>query len=369
MEKQFKGFGLKPLSTNRGAILPGTKEGRFGLIDWISGTYSSQKRERFQILAERFFKGPFIQRSFGASWYRESWANDAGVILAFDHMGGSSHRSYFEMKGAVCAQYPDKLIIRFLRRVHKECAFRASRVDLAIDDYNHSFHPERMDEAWKARNVFGIRSFFDYHSSSDRPGKDGLATATIGKRGDNNRQLCCYQKRDKNGYRLRVELRQWGELAAKCVAEICCMQLHDMGLFGSFILSCIAGAVDFRDSEGGRVRRSRARRLDWWAAFVDDSSPIKFVRRFVESTFERSKQFLERLAPTIYMVFQLLSERGDDYWDFLGHLLESGLDRQSARHVKIFREERFNIARNARLLEIPGELLKEPIQKTLGFVS
>ena len=141
---------------------------------------------------------------------------------------------------------------------------RATRIDLACDDFDRLTNFDDLAAAQRNRNYVGVRR----HRVTRSGGlsEDDGETYYFGAK-SSDVQLRAYDKFIESGGRINcirweLQLRrakaaeaclQWTNLAGGCAQSV-----------AGFISGCVAGAVDFIDRSAGHKDLSRCERLPWW---------------------------------------------------------------------------------------------------------
>lgn len=141
---------------------------------------------------------------------------------------------------------------------------KASRIDLACDDFDRLTNMERIREAQGNRDYVGVRT----HSFAGGGGLSELDATTYyfgSKKSDT--LLRIYDKFIESRGRvncIRWELQLRREKAAEACRQWLSIQSGAFEDMGRFISGCVSGAVDFIDRSRGHKDLSRCERLYWW---------------------------------------------------------------------------------------------------------
>ena len=141
---------------------------------------------------------------------------------------------------------------------------RATRIDLACDDFDRLTNFDDLADAQRNRNYVGVRSH-RVTRSGGLSEEDGVTYYFGAKSSDT--QLRVYDKWIESRHKInciRWELQLRRAKAAEACAQWVVLSSGAAEHVAGFISGCIAGAVDFIDRSAGHKDLSRCERLPWW---------------------------------------------------------------------------------------------------------
>jgi DNA relaxase NicK len=212
-------------------------------------------------------------------------------------------------------------------RILKVQGGRASRLDIAIDDYSKSITGELFGEALREGNF----KYYDVSSYTAYQNGNGGWTYTMGSR-QSDRYVRYYNKGVESegridSYRLEVELK--GGQALGVFDELCeCVGADDMLVKAAGY--CI-GAIELVD-RGADVNISRCPRLSWWDEFCCRvGTAIRYKVESLPSTIFRSMEWISRsVTTTIATIFEAMGADLGRMW--LDREISKGATRLDSRH-------------------------------------
>jgi hypothetical protein len=298
------------------------------LIDWLQGTIPAKNRTRLMgLVRSAFGAGDFVDCGHGLRFYQKAFAHPSGATIGVDQRKGKAQakeeRDYFEMSGRVLGLLSIHRL-RWLMRGLQVLEFRATRIDLVLDDFGWSYTPHDPHESYEAGNITGFRDTGRFISKGRSSGR-GL-TFSLGNRGraGSGKHITFYDKNlESKGERncVRLECSFYGDYGNKCFLDLCKLTLEHWPLL---IRSYLLVAVDFLDrSESLRV--DRCPRLQWWSDLIEDTIPLAFDPREKDpDTLARIKRWIKKqVAPSFSALFEILHHEGGDnlwaefYWEML----------------------------------------------------
>lgn len=306
------------------------------LIDWLQGTFPAKNRQRLiGLIRSCFAGGEFSDTGHGLRFYQTVFIHPSGCILAVGQRKGKSEvkeeKDYFEMSGRVVGLLtPHRL--RWLLKGLLVLGFRASRVDLVLDDFTWSYSPRDPHEAYEAGNVAGFRDTGRLISKGRQSGR-GLSFS-LGNRGrsGSGKHLIFYDKNLESGGErdcCRLECSFYRDHANQVCQDLCKLSLEHWPLL---IRSYLLVAVDFLDRSQSD-RADRCDRLGWWAELVDGSIPLAFEPRHRDPDLlaRMYRWFKKQIAPSLSALFDICCYKGGEirFWEFFYDLLFDGESRRN----------------------------------------
>lgn len=319
-----------------------SKAGIEALIDWFQGTFPQHQVDKVRQLVASALESEFVDRAKGTTFYEHS-AICSGAVLAWSpRLGGKvTNRTdaYLEMGAKVLQQMSALRQYRLFKSL-VALGFRASRIDLTIDDYDKRFRPWDAYQTYRAGGVIHFRRSGSYHESDK---KSGISqTFSLGKRGKmgGGKYLVIYDKwLESDGARncIRIELSLYGDYAKQALENL----LLDPDLWSQIISGYVFGAVDFLVVEPGKeARADRCERVSWWDDIVQDCTPIRLSRPVPVRSYDKAvKWFKKQVAPTLAMLLDVIAiDSIDNWWEFFWKTVEDGQKRWNENHIGMIKE-------------------------------
>lgn len=319
-----------------------SKTGIEALIDWFQGTFPQSQLEKVRQLVASALESEFVDRQKGTTFYESSSVCSGAVLAWSPRLGGKvtdRTDAYLEMGAKVLQQLSPLRQYRLFKSLGS-LGFRASRVDLTIDDYDKRFRPWDAYQVYRSGGVTGFRRSGSYHESDKKAGVS--QSFSLGKRGKlgSGKYLVIYDKwLESDGARdcIRVELSLYGDYAKQAMESL----LLDAELWSQLIPCYVFGSVNFLMVEAGKeARADRCERVSWWHEIVQDSPAIKLSRPVPVRTYDKAvKWFKKQVAPTLAMLLDVIAiDSIDNWWEFFWKSVEDGQKRWNENHIAMIRE-------------------------------
>jgi len=208
--------------------------------------------------------------------------------------------------------------LRLIRGLHYAYAAKATRIDLAIDDYKREISYEQLDQAIQDGDIARFLTADPY------PGKlrmtaNGMVrespTMYMGSK-NSNKRVCHYDALAKHPIDAnRIEARFKEDKAKEVVAMIVderapwwdksledSQEVLDQIVSG-FLADCVVGAIDFIKRIDKNIKRCP--RLKWWSKFLErfNGCILIHVPTRVRS-LEKTRQWHERQVAKTLLVFR-----------------------------------------------------------------
>lgn len=308
------------------------------LIDWLQGTLPGKNRVRlFGLIRSCFAGGEFVQNSHGLRYYEQSYSHPSGAVVGVGQRLGkfqsNEPRDYLELSGRVVGMLSAHRLRWFMKGL-SVLGFKASRIDLTLDDFGWSYNPRDPHEAYEVGNISGFRDTGRLVSKG-RLASRGLSFS-LGNRGrsGSGKFVQFYDKNlESRGKRdcCRCECSFYGDRAALVFKDLAALALDNWPLL---IRSYLLVSVDFVDRSDSN-RLDQCTRLEWWANLIEDTIPLCFEAREKDSEiYERIERWLRhQVAPSLSALFDILCFKGDGdtikFWEFFYEILFDGSDRRN----------------------------------------
>lgn len=191
--------------------------------------------------------------------------------------------------------------------------FKATRFDIALDDFQKTITFEEISEAGRVKNYTGFRKEpVVHHTYRDK--KIAGYTLVFGAR-HCDRLLRFYDKEFESKGRIksnRLELELHDKLAEKAIADWLSLepgQFEEMS--PKLLAGMVVGTIDFV-KRGHDKNVSRMPRLEWWTRFKDMVGlEIRHTVEAVATSYERKKKWITRqVSVTLAMFKKVMGLRG-----------------------------------------------------------
>lgn len=197
---------------------------------------------------------------------------------------------------------------------------RATRVDLAADDWARRVQPEQVRDALQSGD--GVTHTRSRHWYQDLA--TGGGTLYVGAASSRQR-LRVYDKAVESGGRIaavRWEMQTRDETAQTLPGDLA------MGNWGAIWASRVVQLIDFRDRRQTE-RPGRCRRSEWFSGLVGDAAKARVYDPKPPRTVEEVKAWIDKqVAPSLAAV---VAASGGDM-DYMSHLVLIGRRRWKGKH-------------------------------------
>ena len=346
-------------------------------VDWIQGTFPVEKLEKAkrivvkilrEIKREKFTEEEikeiekrikeenpkeiveFEERPYGIRYFEKSYRHPSGVIAGVGHkkpgkMLLDESVAYLEVPGSVLSTMSQSRVRKLMNALLKECKFKCTRVDVAIDDYTKTFDVRTVALAKDKHHYKGFGNT-GQHIKNGRNGSLG-EMVTFGNRGSRGggKRICKYDKSIESKGKIdamRIELSCYKHYALQLFEHLCAVEVI---AWGELIGAWISGAIDFRRRQGEKDKNpGKRRRLGWWAKIVKGFAQIKPGREYTPDSIEKVKAWLvKQVAPSLaVMAHRMWGEAKEEdqlrefmygeFVEFLLELLVNGESRFKDKH-------------------------------------
>lgn len=275
-------------------------------FDYLAGSLHCDFSE---LLArcEKFLSEQFVKQEHGTKWYREIWRSPSGAKLYRLPVAAGSHHG-LSFSGAVVGRFNPVEFLNFIVELVQNYGFKASRIDIRLDDYDRRLSLDAIGMAARSGNFYGLRRWADLASGERGKGNVGR-TVTFGSRGEkgSGKYQRFYDKFVESLGKIdaiRCEAEFTGKQAQNLVANLVLGLGYDCdpGVLAGLLRSLCCGLVDFRQRDASG-RKDRSVRFDWWEEFLDGNSPVRLSLPVVVRTLEQKRAAFEKQYASMFAVF------------------------------------------------------------------
>lgn len=294
-------------------------------LDWLAGTVPIEHLNVVRGFVSDYL-GAAERRDYGLHTYQESWAWSCGAVLCWTE---GRREAFLSLNGDAIDFVPLVRLRRLLDELHA-LGLRASRVDLALDDYGGQLRLEDVEAAVSAGNFAGYRVV-----KPERPQKlvggrmvDDGRGVSFGRRGKDGsgRFVQIYDKDLESKGEIpavRLELRTSKEHADELFKRL--VGVRSDAELSAVMCQVLAGSIDFVE-RGAETHRDRMPRLLWWARLVTVlGGPVKLAVHRVVPPLERWWLYARKaVLPSLALVRSVVEGQGytADFASLLCDLLD-----------------------------------------------
>ena len=299
-----------PPPTNRGAENPLAVS-----VDWVEfSTWNANQEEAERVLLG-YVEGEFVEVDNGMLGYECQRVGPGAARILWSARRPEVH---VVLPGGWCGATSEAGMRGLLAYV---CATgRATRVDLAADDWARRAQPEQVRDALqRGEGVTHTRSRHWYQDLAT-----GGGTLYVGAASSRQR-LRVYDKTVESGggiVAVRWEVQARAEAAQTLPGDLA------MGNWGTIWASRVVQLIDFCD---GRQtdRPGRCPRSEWFSGLVGDAAKARVYDPKPPRTVEEVKAWIDKqVAPSLAAV---VAASGGDM-DYMSHLVLTGRSRWKGKH-------------------------------------
>ena len=324
--------------TNRG--VENTKQGIEFKCDWFSVTIHENFDQVFTNLIPLLFSDSgitdfhwsdfFHNVGHGGRGYKKLWTSPLGITLYAQPINKGQNHCHIELKGSALDNIGQGRFVEFAQTIAETYQrWNCTRFDGA---YDHSdITPYMMNSAAQAGMLRTHCRSTRLDQSTTPAGT--FATHYVGNRKEGSERLL--RVYDRRGYnRLEFELRKKrSDLVFKDLLQL------EPKLWPGRFMEHLRDFVDVIDVNTGSGNRSRASLVDWWSEFVRDAGKAAMRLDTVDTSLEKSKNWIERSVVTS---LAMLLESGRVDQDWLFSEIERGRVKMSARQKLLAQSYHFN---------------------------
>jgi DNA relaxase NicK len=200
---------------------------------------------------------------------------------------------FISVPGSVLETETGRDVWRTIRGLYYNWKFKATRIDIALDDYGKLVQPEWVVDAL---NLKDYARFRDYRMDINGGGKFPGWTFYFGSK-KSDRIVRYYNKFAEskgkiNAYRWELQLRgSLANAAFKDYAEISSEDFDEVS--PTYLASTVTGACEFVNKDES-VRLSRLERLWWWQKLVDLFGQVRHSKPKIVKTVDRTINWIRR---------------------------------------------------------------------------
>lgn len=271
------------------------RTGREVSIDWFEASVKHLSTIDLFAILERCLGSEFGRSAF------EVLRDDAkafdgrgpfGARVRADRVGQANRLgevqpwSSVRLPGEVCRAVGTEAVLALADALTEAGEFKASRLDVALDDYDKSFSPRRFAEACVAGRLddeharLGEQVVTRVRADNWEWARRKGGCFWIGGR-KSARLLRVYDKnRESDGVipSTRLELQSRDEFATELVASLRAARSRPGGIVEVF-MGHLVGFVDLREPQGDRSQSQAWPRVGWWEQLVGNPAAISLARR------------------------------------------------------------------------------------------
>ncbi|HEY9845095.1 MAG TPA: replication initiation factor domain-containing protein, partial [Candidatus Caenarcaniphilales bacterium] len=216
--------------------------------------------------------------------------------------------------------------------------FKATRFDVAIDDFDKSLSFDTLQETIKSGDYSRFKSWRVMQSSENN--RSGWTVYCGSHQSDKVTRIYDKEAESKGKIKsIRFETQLRNEIANQAFREFAGIvgdQFEELG--PTFLGSIVTGAIDFVRRESGD-RLERRERLPWWQGLVDRFGQIRFAIVRPIQTAERKLDWVSRqVAPTLAVLH--LGLGSSDFNSLMRNWIYSGRDRLIPRQETMAKQMR-----------------------------
>ena len=321
-------------------------------VDWLQGTFPSKYLSKAEKYVATFLGGreyKFEEREKGTRTFQRSYLHPSGALSGLGRRIPKTEGqideelAYMELSGEVVAKLKQRNLRRLMQALGRKCEFKATRIDLTIDDYGKSFSISQVHEAMLEHNYVGFRDTGEHKEirhteSSDKGIKkrkgEWVSFGNRGSSGSGKRSIfydkCAESKGKIDSH--RIELSCYDEYAKQSFKQLCELPY---ACWGEIIGGWISGSIDFRQRKDENDKNpGRRERLAWWARIVDSLPRIKPCREYKEPSLERLMTWFKKQVSSSLAVFAhcMDADNYKEFWQFIVNCLVYGESRFNDKH-------------------------------------
>lgn len=294
-------------------------------LDWIAGTVPATYLDRLRSFVSDLL-GPAEDMDHGQHTYQSGcvWATGAKLFWT-----DGRAECCLSLNGRSVDQIPLGQLRGVCCQLVESFTFKASRVDLAFDDYARRVSVQQVRQAAEAHDFTGFQVWQSHqaHRARDLVG-DSVRFGRRGKDGS-GKSLIVYDKGLESAG--EIDAVRWEVTLSKETAALWFQCLADSSsdeFFTKKITSIIGGCIDFV-SRGNHQHRDRMPRLSWWADLVQvlDASVLVIHQHTppLQQTYE--KWIRPSVLPSLVKIRAVVQSQGYDF----SKLLDDELDRAESK--------------------------------------
>ena len=309
-------------------------------VDWLQGTFKTKYLEKIhQKLQTLFGGGQFEQRHTGIRYFETSHIHPSGAITGTGLKKPKAETdysfSYLQLSGDTLSQCKQTKLRKFMLYLARKCDFNCTRVDDAIDDYNHYINFKTLHKIIDKNDYVGFGDTAKMHYSG-RKGNRGL-TGSFGNRGSagGGKYLVIYDKFKESLGKInaiRIELSCYDIYAKQNFEQLASLPYC---AWGQIIKGWISGSIDFvkRKHENDK-NPGRCKRYAFWNKIFKDTVKLTPSREYPKQTIEKILSwFRKQIASCLAVLINVLGKDDvQNFWDFFWEIVLDGELRFKDKH-------------------------------------
>lgn len=313
-------------------------------VDWLQGTIRFRALEELHEVIhfiEGYTKEKFVLHPDRGRFVGKQWSNQAqgieGCMVLYnlpeqepDELG----HAFFSFTATVLSGIDVRDVWRMASGLVGCWGFKATRFDIALDDYLKTVGYYELNCAARRRNFTHFRNMPKVHHTYDEYGNVAGWTITWGGR-SGDRMLRCYDKDFESKGKIkanRFELELHDKLAEKALADWLSLDAESFEETSPIVLGGIViGAIDFVE-RGHDKNVSRMPVLSWWQEFKDRVGMA--IRHTVEApvtSYERKREWFTRQVSVTLLMFKKVMGN-QVFRQYLSRELEQAEERFDSTH-------------------------------------
>lgn len=315
-------------------------------LDWLQGTMNFATLEDFKEAIEFVVDSmddtaawePEKPHKMGIMW-QGSGRSAKGIRWGWnppDLIAKKLGHGYISISGSILGGQNDKAVFTMSCGLRSRWKFKATRIDVALDDFDKSVPLEDVAAAVYAGNYARVKTRPELRGQIE----DGGGWTVYFGSFKSNKLVRFYEKSIQSqgkidSHRWEVEYRS--DLANQAfIAYTDVQPKYYDELVPSLLGAMVTGAIDFVD-RSNPDRLDRLPRLQFWQKFVDKFGLIRFSKVRPVQTVERLIKWVKRqVAPTLAVLHKGLGKPSFDL--FMNHLLLDTEERLTDSHVCLIRQ-------------------------------
>lgn len=345
------GFG-KPPSSNTGVKCQNLESGLVVRVDWFQcvGEFSSFEQFRYCV--------DLVSSSLDdcVTWtidrpvvhgirFADSASSARGCCFAWnppDPASGQMGKGWMSVCGSALSSASARDVWRMLCGL-RHYDFRATRFDIALDDYTKRITPREVAAIACDRN-FALASNYQVLLSGNRGHQRQGFTVYFGSKKSEKLTRYYDKEFESDGeiksYRWELQLRDHRAHEAFCKytdIESADWASTAAPMLGGFV----AGGIDFVDRSSG-ARLSRLKRLDWWQGIIDEIGACirTHAPKKVTSFIRKVSWFYRQVQTSFAIAEQVFGELEFGLW--VRDFVRGGADRLSPKDLALIQVARID---------------------------
>ena len=307
-------------------------------VDWLQGTIRFRTLEQLhEVISfiEGYTKEKYVMQPERGRFLGKQWHNSAqgieGCLILYNLPSQESDEighAFISFTATILAGIDVRDVWRIAFGLVNCWSFKATRFDIAIDDFSRAITYEMIDAALGAGNFTGFRKSTSRRNRNSKGKFDGF-THTFGGRGSNWMGRF-YDKDAESKGRIkshRLEGEAHDELAQKMLADWLKLEPEEFEETSPVVLAgMVIGRIEFVHRTTDK-NISRAKPLDWWQAFKNRvGASIRHSIETVATSYERKRKWIERQVSVTLAMFKKVMGNGA-FKQYLSGLLADGQER------------------------------------------